>query len=162
MLIAPAIQCITDPDGWQGCSVLQQRIKQMLWGTLHASYMQLSGTCSAACTDLCEPVSEGCRQVPLASIRGRIHGSQEAEVGVAGNGVDVPPLCNGHTAAAAFQQPCNTLQSLHIPSPHSRPAAVQSKTKQNTAVASVSDSQNAPASVQQTWDALHNCVSQAL
>ena len=27
MLIAPALQCITDPDAWQGCSVLQQSIR---------------------------------------------------------------------------------------------------------------------------------------
>ena len=47
-------------------------------------------------------------------IRGRVHGSKEAEGGVARHALRVPPLRNNQAPAPSLlQQACDALQSLH-------------------------------------------------
>ena len=62
---------------------------------------------------LSEAVPERSWKVSLASICCRIHSSQQAEIGVAGDGHHITPLCNCHAASAAFQQTCYPLKSLN-------------------------------------------------
>ena len=76
--------------------------------SIYTSYMHIR-----MCGYLSEAVPEGSWQVALASISGRVHGSQQPEIGVAGYPHHVTPLCNGHAAAATLQQPRYPLQSLN-------------------------------------------------
>lgn len=61
---------------------------------------------------LSETVSEWSWQVTLASISSWVHGRQEAEVGVAGDPHQIPPLSNGHAASAPLQQTGYSFQCL--------------------------------------------------
>ena len=63
---------------------------------------------------LSEAVSEWSWQVALASISSWVHGRQKAEVGVAGDPHQIPPLSNGHATRAPLQQTGHSFQCLLI------------------------------------------------
>lgn len=85
-------------------SVTARKVSQRAESNTVQCYESVAKLAKHAKHHLSKAVSEWSWQVTLASISSWVHGRQEAEVGVAGDPHQVPPLSNGHAARATLQQ----------------------------------------------------------